>query len=258
MRRPASGAFSSGLAEIPRSRRTPTPPNNASRVTSRKKTRTTSIPPTFREAGIRTAAKSQRPVDAVIRARARQTTRAHKPTHAFTPAFRSAPALPDATMSKMDAHQGAIVILRLSGDLRADPGRQFDVLMLVPQLDFGDDQTEIVAGEHIDFPDDIAARDDVAHLLDDGALAELQQRLGFQYRNIILQLQPAQVRWARFDGERCGTTILDANADRYFPVARQIGLSKGGAADGELFPIVAAHEEFSLNLETHCLPSTGL
>src|SRR5499425_307382 len=101
--------------------------------------------------------------------------------------------------------------------------------MLVAQLDFGDDQTEVVAGEHIDFPGEIAARDDVAHLLDDGALAELYQRLGFQYRNIILQLQPAQVRGARFDGERCGVIVLDANADRYFPVASQIGLSKGDA-----------------------------
>ena len=130
--------------------------------------------------------------------------------------------------------------------------------MLVPQLDFGDDQTEIVAGKHIDFPDEIAARDDVAHLLDDGALAELYQRLGFQYRNIILQLQPAQVRGARFDGERRGVIVLDANANRYFPVARQLGLSKGGATGGELFPTVATHEEFALNLETHSLPSTGL
>jgi len=37
-----------GRAEMPRSRRWPTPPNNASRATSRKKTRTTSILPTFR------------------------------------------------------------------------------------------------------------------------------------------------------------------------------------------------------------------
>src|SRR5262249_19795838 len=54
---PAAGAFSSGRAGIPRNRRGPTPPNNASRVTSRKKTRTTSIPPTFREA--RTATEPQ-------------------------------------------------------------------------------------------------------------------------------------------------------------------------------------------------------
>src|SRR5262249_46747959 len=101
--------------------------------------------------------------------------------------------------------------------------------MLVAQLDFGDDQAEIVAGEHTDFPGEIAVRDDVAHLLDDGALAELHQLLRFQYRNIILQLQPAQVRGARFDGERCGAVVLDANADRYFPVAGQIGWSKGDA-----------------------------
>src|SRR5262245_54700515 len=130
--------------------------------------------------------------------------------------------------------------------------------MLVPQLDFGDDQTEVVAREHIDFPGEIAVRDDVAHLLDDGTLAELYQRLGFQYWNIILQLQPAQIRGARFDGERRGAIILDANADRYFPVAGQIGLSKRGATGGELFPIAATHEEFSLNLETHSRPSTGL
>src|SRR5438132_13111420 len=69
--------------------------------------------------------------------------------------------------AKWALHQGAVVVLRLSGDLWADPGWQFDVLMLVPQLDFGDDQTEIIAGEHIDFPGQIAARDDVAYLLDD-------------------------------------------------------------------------------------------
>src|SRR5262249_1388683 len=130
--------------------------------------------------------------------------------------------------------------------------------MLVAQLDFGDDQAEVVAGEHVDFPGKIAARNDVAHLLDDGALAELYQRLGFQYRNIILQLQPAQVRGPRFDGQRCGAAILNPNPARYLPVARQISLSKGGATGGEPFPVVAPHEEFSLNLETHSPPSTGL
>jgi hypothetical protein len=35
-------------------------------------------------------------------------------------------------------------------------------------------------------------------------------------------------------------------------------LSKGDATGSELFPTVALHEEFSLNLETHSLPSTGL
>src|SRR5262245_8737011 len=80
----------------------------------------------------------------------------------------------------------------------------------------------------------------------------------FQYRNIILQLQPAQIRGAGFDGERRGVIVLDANTDRCLPVAGQIGLSKGGATGGELFPLVAAHEEFSLNLETHSPPSTGL
>src|SRR6516165_1682198 len=147
--------------------------------------------------------------------------------------------------AKWTLHQRAVVVLRLSGDLCADPGWQFDVLMLLTQLDFGDDQAEVIAGEHIDFPGEIAARDDVAHLLDDGALAELYQRLGFQYRNIILQLQPAQVRGARFDGERCGAIVADANADRCFPVAGQIGLSKGRAPGGEPFPVVAPHEEFS-------------
>src|SRR5258708_36428553 len=126
--------------------------------------------------------------------------------------------------------------------------------MLVPQLDFGDDQTEVVAGEHIDFPSEIAARDDVAHLLDDGALAELYQRLGFQYRNIILQLQPAQVRGAGFDGERCGAVILDADADRYFRVASQIGFSEGDATGGEPFPTAPTHQDITLNLETHTLP----
>src|SRR5262249_55977548 len=108
--------------------------------------------------------------------------------------------------------------------------------MLVAQLDFGDDQAEVVAGEHIDFPGEIAARDDVAHLLDDGALAELHQRLGFQHRNIILQLQPAQVRGARFDGERCSAAVLDANADRYFPRCWPNRLVEGTCDGWRAFP----------------------
>src|SRR5262249_9072248 len=60
------------------------------------------------------------------------------------------------------------------------------------------------------------------------------------------------------DGQRCGAIVADANADRCFPVAGQIGLSKGRATGGEPFPSVASHEEFSLNLETHSPPSTGL
>jgi hypothetical protein len=35
-------------------------------------------------------------------------------------------------------------------------------------------------------------------------------------------------------------------------------LSEGNATGGKPFPIVATHEEFSLNLETHSPPSTGL
>src|SRR5215471_9015113 len=260
MHRPAAGAFSSGRAEIPRSRRWPTPPNNALRVTSRKKTRTTSIPPTFREAGVRTVTKSQRRSAPTRRgaATARRTTRAaqaySRHSRPLVDRHRRLLARPRAIWT---LHQGAVVVLRLPGDLRANPGRQFDVLMLVAQLDFGDDQAEVVAGENVDFPGEVAARNDVAHLIDDGALAELYQRLGFQYRNIILQLQPAQVRGPRFDGQRCGAIVADANADRCFPVAGQIGLSKGRATGGEPFPSVAAHEEFSLNLETHSPPRSG-
>src|SRR5262249_53106037 len=78
------------------------------RATSRKKTRTTSILPTFREAGISAATKPQYR-GAPTRGHRASAKRCgpHEPTHSVTRAFRSAWALPDATMSKMDAAPGS-------------------------------------------------------------------------------------------------------------------------------------------------------
>src|SRR5258708_8599734 len=88
--------------------------------------------------------------------------------------------------AKWTLHQRAVVVLRLSGDLCANPGWQFDVLMLVPQLDFGDDQTEVVAGEHIDFPSEIPARDDLLHLLVTRPFPDLHHRPAFPSPTIFL------------------------------------------------------------------------
>src|SRR5262245_7417886 len=125
------------------------------------------------------------------------------------------------------------------------------MLTLVAQFDLGYDQAVIVARKHVDLPGEVAARDHVAHFLDDGALSELHERLGFQDRNIILQLEPAQVHGPRFDGQRCGAVALDANPDRRLAVGGQVGLSKGELTGRELLPIVTGYQEFSLDLETH-------
>src|SRR5262245_6395935 len=153
--------------------------------------------------------------------------------------------------AKRTLHQGTVVVLRLPGDFGADPRRQFDGLMLVAQFDLGNDQAVIVARKHVDFPDEVAAGDHVAHFHDDGALPELHQRLGFQDRNIILEFQPAQLRRPGFDRQRRGAVPLDAYPDRRFAVGGQVGLPKGDLTGRELLPIVATHQEFSLDLETH-------
>src|SRR5262245_30417607 len=136
--------------------------------------------------------------------------------------------------AKRTLHQGAVVVLRLPGDFGADPRRQFDGLMLPAQFDLGNNQAVIVAQKHIDLPGEVAAR----------------------YRNIILQLQPAQVQRSRFDGQRCGPITVDTNPNRCLAVGGQIGLAKGGTTGRELLPMVATHQKFSLDLETHSPSST--
>src|SRR5262249_31768551 len=98
---------------------------------------------------------------------------------------------------------------------------------------------------------EIAAGHYVAHLLDHRALPELHQRLGFQHRNGVLQLEPAQIRGPRFDGQRRDVVALDANPDRDFAVGAQVGLTDGSPAGYELSPIVGTDQELTLDLKTH-------
>ena len=61
--------------------------------------------------------------------------------------------------------QGAVVVLPLSRDFFANPGRQIDVLVFMAQFDFGDDQAQVLARKDIDVPSQIAVRNVVAYLL---------------------------------------------------------------------------------------------
>ena len=63
------------------------------------------------------------------------------------PRFHARRAVPARPRAERTLRQRAIV-LRLSGDFRADPMRQFDVLMLVAQFDFGDDQAGVVTRKY--------------------------------------------------------------------------------------------------------------
>ena len=99
-----------------------------------------------------------------------------------------------------------------------------DRLIDIAQLDFGNDQAQVLTGENIDLPRQAAMWNHMARLLDDGAFAKLHERFGLQHRNGILQFQPPQIRGTRLDGERCGSVAADANPGRRFSARREIGL----------------------------------
>ena len=148
----------------------------------------------------------------------------------------------------------AVVVELVARDLFADPGRQLDRLALVAQLDLGDDEAGIVAGEHVDLPGEVAARQAIARLLDDRALAQGHQRLGLEDGDRILQLEPAQLDRPRLHRQRRRGIVDDPDADRGFAFPGEIGLPYALGVGGEGTPFFIAHEELALDLETHDLP----
>ena len=56
--------------------------------------------------------------------------------------------------------EGAVVVLRLSGNFGAEPGRTLKSFVFMVQLDLGDDEAGIVAPEHVHFPHMLAPGDD--------------------------------------------------------------------------------------------------
>src|SRR5262249_39390859 len=152
-------------------------------------------------------------------------------------------------------HQRAVVVLRLAGDLGADPIWQLDVLMLVPHLDLGNDQAGVLAGEHVDLPVEIAPGHDVTLLLDDRSLAQRQQRLGFQDRDWIFKLEPAQIDRTGFDRKRGAVLVQDADTDRCLAGGAQIRLPDQFPTRDVLLPTVTRYQEFTLDFETHARSS---
>ena len=74
--------------------------------------------------------------------------------------------------------EGAVVVLRLSGNFGAEPGRTLKSFVFMVQLDLGDDEACIVAPEHVHFPRMLAPGDDEAGLFNQAAMAQWQERLG--------------------------------------------------------------------------------
>ena len=72
--------------------------------------------------------------------------------------------------------------------LARQPRRPAERLIFRVQLDFGDHEAGVVAEELIHFPLRALVRDDVAVLLDDRPVAELQELLGIGLRDLVLEL----------------------------------------------------------------------
>jgi hypothetical protein len=62
------------------------------------------------------------------------------------------------------------VVSILPGNFSANPRRQFNVMVLAWKFDFGYNQAEIFTRKHIDFPNQLAGRNDITYLFDDVAL----------------------------------------------------------------------------------------
>jgi hypothetical protein len=89
------------------------------------------------------------------------------------------------------AHEAGVEVARLRGHLVTDPRWNLDRRVRAGELDLGDDQAVVHAGEHIDFPGQAGVLDPMPGLLDQRWLAQPQQFLGIAGRDLGLEFDPA-------------------------------------------------------------------
>ena len=112
-------------------------------------------------------------------------------------------------------HQEAVVVLRLRGDLAADPGRQLDRLVDILQFDFRNDQAEVLARENVDLPREVAVEDTTWRVFSMMApsrscMSASACSTGMGYSNSSRRRSAGR----DFDGERRGSIAADANPGR--------------------------------------------
>src|SRR5262245_59136585 len=94
---------------------------------------------------------------------------------------------------KRTRREGTVIELRLARDLRPHPGRYFDGLVLIAQLDFRDHEAFNLAGEDIDLPYHTGVRHKEAVLFDHDAATKRNGSLRLQHGNGVFELQPSPV-----------------------------------------------------------------
>ena len=97
--------------------------------------------------------------------------------------------------------QVAIGVRRPFSDFQSNPWRQIDLLVFMAKLHLRNNKTEILAREHIDLPQEIAARNLITPLINDRPLPESHERFGFQDRNGEFQFQPTELGRLGLHGE---------------------------------------------------------
>ena len=96
-----------------------------------------------------------------------------------------------------------------------------------------------------------SARNDMADLFDDRALAHRDQSFRFERRDRIFELEPAERGWRGFQGQSRRRIIPDADAHGDFGIGVEVGLSNAVLANGKLTPRIVFHQEFPLDFEVH-------
>lgn len=147
--------------------------------------------------------------------------------------------------------QTGIVEALYAGHFLTEPGRSLEALILVRQLDLGNDKTGICALENVDLPNKVSARHLVANFLDERASAQGHELAGLVDGYGEFVLLPAEGDGARFDGQRRRCRVANADTNRNGIREGQIGLLDQAAAIGVRAPTVISHQEFALYFLRH-------
>lgn len=92
------------------------------------------------------------------------------------------------------------------------------------QFDFRNNQTAVLALKHVDLPRQAIPSEGVPELLDEPALAEIDQRKRILHWNVVFELEPPDSRRGGLDRQKTANPIDDPDARRGRAAARKIAL----------------------------------
>ena len=119
------------------------------------------------------------------------------------------------------------------------------------QFHFGHDEPFVVAIELINFEGMLSRRHEIASLVDDARLTEMEQMFGLFECDFLLELiarEASVERWS-LDGEK-STVVAEPHSYGASATTTDVALFDATMADGLLLIAIAANEELPFNLQS--------